>query len=193
MKFSSMFTGLVAGFAAITTVVSSPIALEKRGPQEVLDAISNLSEKLVCLNETASGYKGGIVGIPKAIKIQIQSGQVQTAINRATSSVVDSTEEQFDLLSSADISVAMVELRPKILSTLQTMISKEPEFRKGVLGLGVIPLNGIVRSSLEKQFSSSQQFADALVAKLHPTYGSIAFVLINSINKAFEEAIAVFS
>ena len=79
-----------------------------------MDAISNLSEKLVCLNEIAWGCKGGILGIAKAIEIQIQSGQVQTAINDATGDVVDSTEEVFDLQSSSDISVTMVELRPKI-------------------------------------------------------------------------------
>lgn len=193
MKLSSMFTGLVAGFAAVTTVVSSPVSFEKRAAQDVIGAIDVLTEELIGLNNTASGYVGGIAGLVKAIRIQIESGKVQSAIESARDTVVDSTEEIFNFADSQGISVAMVSLRPKILQTLQTMISKEPEFAKGVFGLGVIPLNGIVLSSLEKQYAASKEFADVLVPMLDPVFANIAPLLIESINKAFDEAIAVFS
>ncbi|KAL1960696.1 hypothetical protein VTO42DRAFT_6526 [Malbranchea cinnamomea] len=193
MKFSSLFTGFVAGLATVTSVVASPVAIEKRAAQDVLDGIQNLSDKVVALNATAATYRGGLLGIAKAIKIQIQSGQVQSAIDDAKEAVVDSEEEVFNFEDSQAISVAMVELRPRIVSTLQTLISKEPEFAKGVLGFGIIPLNGIVKAGLVKQKEASGEFADVLLPKLDPAFSGIAPLLINAINAAFDEAIAVFS
>lgn len=196
MKFSSLMTGF-AGLLATTTVVANPMpanaAIQKRSADEVVASIKGIGESLTKLNTTASGYVGGLKGAFTAIKIQIQSSKAGKAIDKATDATKESKEKKFDLPSSQKISSAMLELLPSIQSTLKTLSSKEPEFRKGVLGTGLIPLNPIVKKSLESQKKKSNEFAEVLTPKLDDAFGKIAPMLTKQINDGFDKAIEVFS
>lgn len=201
MKFSSVFTGLTAGFLAITGVVASPVAvdsvesidpIQKRGSNEIIAAIHDLTAKLTDLNETALDFESGFVGPAKAIGIQIKSNKVSKAIDAATEAAVES-EDKFNFASSLDLSLSMLQLLPRILSTLETLAAKEPEFRKGAFGTGAVPLNDLVKKSLVGQKEKSNEFAETLVPKLDKVFEYISPIITVSINEAFDQVIGLFS
>lgn len=203
-----MFTGLAAGFLAVTSVVASPMPIndissldtldtfdtfEKRSTNDVIAAIHEISDKLTELNNTATDYVGGIKGATKAIKIQILSKKVLKALEKATDATNDIEEPKIGLGPSLDISVNMLQLLPRITSTLDTLVSKADEFAKGVLGTGLVPLNGIVRKSLEDQQEKANEFSEALIPKLEEIFATVAPLITNTINNSFNRAIEVFS
>lgn len=189
MQLSSIFVGIVTALVATSTsVFASPVSHEKRDVDDILDSIVNLQDKLMILNTTAADYDGGLKGLTTALKIQGESSNVQKALQNAVDVANDSPD--FNDKESQKVAETLLDFKPQVISTIGTLVKKEPVFRKGVLG---IPLTGLVKKNLEDQHELSTELGKAITKRLTDAFAELAPAVTEAIDKAFKKAIKEFS
>ncbi|KAF3479613.1 hydrophobic surface binding protein B [Arthroderma uncinatum] len=182
MKLTSIFTAVVAALA--TTVVASPVA--KRDGAAVVNTVNAISQQITDLDNTVKTYNGGLI---TAIKIQVKTSKLTKGLKTAISTVQESAK--FNDQESQAVAVAFVNLKPKIDTVLATIVSKQPIFKKGVLG--IFPLDWLVKYNLKQQKDLSAKLGDETVLKLNEQFAKLAPLINAAIADAFTKAIAAFS
>ncbi|KAK2882584.1 hypothetical protein FQN49_000196 [Arthroderma sp. PD_2] len=182
MKLTSIFTAVVAALA--TTVIASPIS--KRDGAAVVDTVNTISQQITDLDTVVKAYDGGII---TPIKIQVKTSKLTSGLKDAIKTVQES--EKFDDKESQAVATAFVQLKPKIDTVLASITSKQPVFKKGVLGF--FPLDWLVKYNLKQQKDLSAKLGDETVLKLNEKFAKLAPLINAAIADAFAKAIAAFS
>ncbi|EGD88182.1 hypothetical protein H112_04667 [Trichophyton rubrum D6] len=181
MKLSSIFSAVVAALA--TTVVASPIA--KRDGAAVVNSVNTISQQITDLDNVVKSYTGGFI---TPIKIQVKTSKLTSGLKDAIKTVQESAK--FNDQESQAVATAFVQLKPKIDAVLASLVSKQPIFKKGILG---VPLDWLVRINLQQQKDLSAKLGDETVLKLNEQFAKLAPLINNAIAEAFAKAIAAFS
>ncbi|EFR01103.1 hydrophobic surface binding protein B [Nannizzia gypsea CBS 118893] len=182
MKLSSIFAAVVTALA--TTVVAAPLA--KRDGAAVVNAVSTISQQITDLDNVVKTYNGGFI---TPIKIQTKTSKLTSGLKDAIKTVQESAK--FNDQESQAVATAFVQLKPKIDTVLASLVSKQPIFKKGILG--IIPLDWLVKINLKKQKDLSAKLGDETVLKLNEQFAKLAPLINNAIAEAFTKAIAAFS
>lgn len=180
----------------LTSVVSLTAAapapandLTARDGSEVVAAVQTIAEQTKTLNETVSGYDGGIVDTVTALKIETEAITLNNDLRQAI--WVTKSSENFTTAESKDVSAAFLQMVPVVESTLANIISKEDEFSNGLLGIA--SLEFLVKYNLETEKRLALELGDEVEKRLTPVYAEIAPIVIGQIKTAFTKAIKAYS
>jgi hypothetical protein len=151
-------------------------------------AIQTVSTKIVTLNETVTSFESGLLGTFTALKILGQSADLDGSIKDATR-----TAEHSAALSDAEsetVATSVLLLAQTVYGVLDNIVAKKPEFDKAILG--VFSGAFLVKGTLEKLQTSTNNFGDALTPKLTEQFQQLAPIVLGQINDRFDQALEVY-
>lgn len=140
--------------------------------------IGNITTLLNTLGEHAQEMKSGMAGVPIALQVQVDAVKLDKVIREGTQHAKDS--DPFGGQGSLQVGLALVALKPKIISTLDDMAKQQETF--GDFGIFVL-------QSLRQLEKDTDAFAAAVTEKLSGLEKSIAPGIIKSIDGAFDKAV----
>lgn len=152
------------------------------------NAIEAASDQLVKLNGTLNTFQGGLEGTATALRILDESSELNDKVNNATNVAVAS--EALDGDGSASVANSIVLLSDRVFDVLQIIILKKPQFDRAILGIGSGSF--LVKDSLSKLKISTNDFGDAVTAKLVNELADLAPLVISTINFRFDQALKVY-
>lgn len=180
MKFTYFVPALLA------TAIATPI-VEKRDATEAITAINKISTQLDMFNQTLTEFATGqSSGLDGALKLQSGSGDVETVIQEATTTVQNG--QAFNEQDSAQVAQAVLAFQPKMFATIDGITAVKPQFQASIGSL-----TSVVKTSLQEQQTAAQGFADAVSEKLAGEFKTQAPVVNKQIQDRFNTAIQAYS
>ncbi|KAL3458878.1 hydrophobic surface binding protein A-domain-containing protein [Aspergillus heterothallicus] len=169
MRFSSLFATLAL-----------PAAILAADYRTVLDDINAISDQLDTLSSSVDSVTSGIPGLPYALQVQVDATnldkRIQSGAQNANASPAFGS-------GSLQVGLALIGLQPQITDALSQISQKNTTF--GELGI-------IVLASLTQLKRDTTAFSDQIVPKLGALEAAIAPAVVQSIEKAFDGAIAAY-
>ncbi|KAL2808877.1 hydrophobic surface binding protein A-domain-containing protein [Aspergillus granulosus] len=165
---------------SLLSIVALPAAVLAADYQTVLADINAISDHLDTLSASVDSVTTGIPGLPYALQVQVEATnldkRIQTGAQNANASPAFG-------IGSLQVGLALIGLQPQITDALAQISEKNTVF--GDLGI-------IVLASLTQLKRDTTAFSDEIVPKLGPLEAAIAPAVIESIENAFDEAIAAY-
>lgn len=147
----------------------------------VLQDLDALDASLTTLSADAKDVVPGVLGLPIALKVQVDAVSVDKILVTAIENVNSSPD--FGIVGSPSVSVKLIALAPKITNTIGAVGGKSSAF--GDFG-------PIVLASLYQLRKDTSTFADGVVERLDPLYAAVAPVIVNAIGSSFNGAIGKY-
>jgi hypothetical protein len=143
--------------------------------------ITNIGRSLTALDNAVSVLPAGPAGISFALEVQVHSVTLDNQL-KAAAQHAQSTQA-LNLTDSLSLGIGLIALLPGITGTLSDVAKQNTTFD----GLGIIVLSSLVQLK-----ASTDNFSDKLVAKLDPLIRTVSPLVVNTINDAFDNAIAAY-
>ncbi|RMZ79680.1 hypothetical protein DV738_g3245, partial [Chaetothyriales sp. CBS 135597] len=191
------FTPLTVLCLAVTSVVSSPTplvpeaapALARRDQASITNAITEISNNLIELNNTVTEFYPSVPGTITAIKVAALAGDLKHTIDHGTNIV--SQSEVLTQEESLPVAFAVINLSNEVFSSLNNIVSKKWAFDDAILGFA--SASPLVKLLLQALRSSTQEFGTTLTSKLDASLQGVAPTILTNIDNAFAAAIAAYS
>ncbi|KAL7272354.1 hypothetical protein RUND412_004845 [Rhizina undulata] len=169
----------LALFCSFTVVTSLPLV--KRDATTVQSDLSTISTDIDTLSSAIISYTGDLIG---ALTVAVAANTLNTDVQKGT---VDTTaSSDFDITDSLSVTSAALTLTPKLITTLNEWILKEPSFAQ-------ISLNALVALQLTMLKTSSDNLSSALQNKTQAIDKLLIAAAQTNVDAAFETAIAAYS
>lgn len=144
--------------------------------------IDTISSLLDTLSSDAKNMKTGDAAVPLALQVQVDAVNLDKAIISSTANAKSSSNFGDD--GSLQVGLALVGVQPKITTVLGDISSQSGTF--GDLGI-------IVLATLNQLKEDTDAFAAAIKSKLATLEDAIAPGIVDSIDKAFNDAITEYN
>ena len=144
--------------------------------------IDTISSLLDTLSSDAKNMKTGDAAVPLALQVQVDAVNLDKAIISSTANAKSSSNFGDD--GSPQVGLALVGVQPKITTVLGDISSQSGTF--GDLGI-------IVLATLNQLKGDTDAFAAAIKSKLATLQDAIAPGIVDSIDKAFNDAITAYN
>ncbi|KAJ7274905.1 hydrophobic surface binding protein [Mycena rebaudengoi] len=178
------FTGLLVSFSLLTAAFSTPL---KRTVAQVEADLTNISNQVTALDNQINAFPNTGGSLAAALAIHSSSTSLDTTLNSATTDVNNT-----GVVGEADgrTILNMIEaIEPKILDALTVIARKEPAF--AALPIGGIP--ALILQDLKNLQTATIAFSTALITNAPADLRSESQGVTNTINAAFNSAIAAYS
>ncbi|PHH66750.1 hypothetical protein CDD81_5882 [Ophiocordyceps australis] len=164
-------------FVALATIVSPVLA----NGAAINSSISTIQSDVIQLGTTTADWNGHLLG---ALPIVAKAGGLYKALKQGTrtadASAPLSTEESLGIATSTG------QLATEVNKTLDTIIAAKPKFDH-------LLLSPILSVALELEKDATDEFADAVVAKVPQELQPVAKNIIQGIQDSFAKAISAYS
>ncbi|KAF2090603.1 hypothetical protein K490DRAFT_53588 [Saccharata proteae CBS 121410] len=159
------------------------------GLSTLLSSIDTLESDIQTLNTTLNNFQDAQLNtLTTLLAIQKQSSALATDITTATEIAHNTCP--LDQSDSLTLGLATLALSPRIFSLLSTIVAKKPTFDDAALG--VLDISTSIEQQLVHQKELSRELGNAITEVLDPSLTSLAAPVTQSIQAAFEKAIAVY-
>ncbi|KAL2849641.1 hydrophobic surface binding protein A-domain-containing protein [Aspergillus pseudodeflectus] len=173
----------------LTAVTAVQALVIPRDATPILSALDTITNQLHTVGDLVEVFTGGFNGTFAALKIQGETGELGTAINKGVTAIKNI--QPLNEADSAQVVNVVVALQSDIYGLLDLLVQKKPAFDRAIFGIGSASF--LVKIDLQNLRKSTAQLGDAITSKLVDEFQRLAPLITSSIDFHFSQALDVYA